>query len=520
VAGTSYSDSGLTTGTAYSYTVAACDAAGNCSAQSVSSAITTQDTQAPTVPVGLVANPVSGSQVNLIWTAATDNVAVTQYKVYRGGVLLTTLGVATSYTDSGLVTATAYSYVVMACDAAGNCSPQSAVATTTTLDNQAPSIPGGLLATVSSGSQVNLLWNASTDNVGVVQYKIYRGGILLTPVGGAVTSYSDSGLAAGTTYSYTMAACDAAGNCSVQGVAAVAITQDTQPPTVPAGVTATAVIGSKINIAWSASTDNVGVTSYKLYRGGVLLATLGAVTGYNDSGLISATTYSYTVAACDAANNCSTQSSGVSAIADAGAVALNLVASWNLLGNSVNAPLTVAASFGNAVDVSKVWKWVPATSKWAFYTPSLADGGAAYALSKGYDFLTVINGGEGFWVNAKVAFTTQLPIGAAVNTSAFADQMLTPNMLPLGWSLISIGDNRVPRSFVNAIALTPPATPNVVATSLTTLWAWDSALSNWYFYAPSLDNSGGLDAYITTKGYLNFGTKVLDPAMGFWVNHP
>jgi len=59
-----------------------------------------------------------------------------------------------------------------------------------------------------------------------------------------------------------------------------------------------------------------------------------------------------------------------------------------------------------------------------------------------------------------------------------------------------------------------------VATSITTLWAWDAAQTNWYFYAPSLDNSGGLAAYIATKGYLNFGTGTLSPTTGFWVNKP
>ena len=192
---------------------------------------------------------------------------------------------------------------------------------------------------------------------------------------------------------------------------------------------------------------------------------------------------------------------------------------WNLIGNGVNTPLTVATTFGNTANVTTVWKWIPATSKWAFYTPSLADGGAAYAITKGYDFLTVINGGEGFWVNAKAAFTAQLPAGTAISSATFSDQLLPPNLLPSGWSLIAIGDNRTPRAFATAIYATNPAV-GVVPPSLTTLWAWDSAQLNWYFYAPSLDNSGGLAGYITTKGYLDFASKTLAPTTGFWVNHP
>jgi len=92
-----------------------------------------QDTQAPTTATGLTATAIGTSEINLAWTAATDNVAVATYKVYRGGVLTTTLGNVTSHADKSLSASTAYSYSMVACDAAGNCSAPSAVATATTL---------------------------------------------------------------------------------------------------------------------------------------------------------------------------------------------------------------------------------------------------------------------------------------------------------------------------------------------------------------------------------------------------
>jgi len=72
-----------------------------------------------------------------------------------------------------------------------------------------------------------------------------------------------------------------------------------------------------------------------------------------------------------------------------------------------------------------------------------------------------------------------------------------------------VGDSPTPRAFNNAI-------------NVTTLWAWDAVKTNWYFYAPSLDALGAsaLSDYITSKRYLDFGTKTLDPTMGFWVNKP
>jgi chitodextrinase len=84
---------------------------------------------------------------------------------------------------------------------------------------------------------------------------------------------------------------------------------DTQPPTAPGGLSATAVSPTQVNLGWSASTDNVGVTSYLVERcagaGCMSFAQIGTATRttYSDTGLISGTTYSYRVRATDAANN-------------------------------------------------------------------------------------------------------------------------------------------------------------------------------------------------------------------------
>jgi len=72
-----------------------------------------------------------------------------------------------------------------------------------------------------------------------------------------------------------------------------------------------------------------------------------------------------------------------------------------------------------------------------------------------------------------------------------------------GWNLIAIGDNKTPSEFNKAIGATSPAAGDIPV-NLTTLWAWDAALANWYFYAPSLEKNGGLSAYISGNGYLDF----------------
>ena len=305
--GTSYTDTGLTNGTAYTYRVAAVDAAGNVSAQTTAVSATPADTTAPSVPSGLAATA-GDAQVALSWTASTDNVGVTGYRVYRGGVLIASPSTP-YYADTGLANGTAYSYKVAAVDGSGNASAQSSAVSATPVappDTTAPSVPAGLAATPGNG-QVALAWTASTDAVGVTGYRVYRGGSLIAAPSG--TSYTDTGLANGTAYSYTIAAVDAAGNVSAQTTAVSATPADTTAPSIPSAL-ATTPGDAQIALSWTASTDNVGVTGYRVYRGGVLVASPS--TPYHvDTGLTNGTTYTYKVAAVDGAGNVSAQSAPV-----------------------------------------------------------------------------------------------------------------------------------------------------------------------------------------------------------------
>ena len=119
----------------------ASDAAGNLSSYSnVVSASTpaTPDTTAPTAPGSLSASVISSTQINLSWTAATDNVGVTNYLIERcstaGCANFAQVGTATgtTYNNTGLTASTSYSYRVRATDAAGNLSSYSNVVTALT----------------------------------------------------------------------------------------------------------------------------------------------------------------------------------------------------------------------------------------------------------------------------------------------------------------------------------------------------------------------------------------------------
>jgi hypothetical protein len=109
---------------------------------------------------------------------------------------------------------------------------------------------------------------------------------------------------------------DAAANESGQSAPPTNVTTpacpDTTPPSVPTGLNKTLLKCDKVSIAWNASTDDVGVTAYRVYRNGVLIATVAApTTSYTDTTVAAETTYTYTVSAVDAAGNESAQSSGL-----------------------------------------------------------------------------------------------------------------------------------------------------------------------------------------------------------------
>ncbi|WP_345068410.1 DUF7594 domain-containing protein [Leifsonia kafniensis] len=199
---------------------------------------TAPDAIAPSIPAGLSGTVAAGT-VSLSWAASSDNVAVTGYEVHRGSdpdfVTDASNRIATptaaTYSDVG-APAGAIFYRVNSVDAAGNVSRASVATSVTVADSTAPSVPGGLTASVS-GSTVSLSWTAATDDIGVTGYSVYRG---LTPTftadattkitAAAGTSATDSVFTAGDYY-YKVAAFDAVGNTS----AATAAVLTTVAPT-------------------------------------------------------------------------------------------------------------------------------------------------------------------------------------------------------------------------------------------------------------------------------------------------
>jgi hypothetical protein len=196
--------------------------------------------------------------------------------------------------------------------AAANADPtQTASATVSITQSPAPvpSVPGALAASSIATGSVSLTWSASTDPGGsVAGYYLYRNGVRIATVTGA-TSYVDAPLTAATSYSYQVAAFDGAKVPNVSALSpALAVTTlpDTQAPTVPSALAATAVATGSVSLSWNTSTDlptpgGTGVGGYYVYRNGASVATVTNGNSFTDSPLTALTGYSYQVAAFDQA---------------------------------------------------------------------------------------------------------------------------------------------------------------------------------------------------------------------------
>ncbi|MEV0588389.1 glycosyl hydrolase family 18 protein [Nonomuraea sp. NPDC050310] len=165
-------------------------------------------------------------------------------------------------------------------------------------DTQAPTVPGNLRSTATTTSSIALAWNASTDNVGVTGYEVYRGGTLVTTTNGTTLAYTDSGLTAGTSYTYTVRAKDAANNRSADSAPLTASTQQGNgAPGQPGAPSVSSVTGTSIALSWGSSTGTV--TGYRVYEGSTQVAQVTG-TSATITGLGTCTSHTYTVRAYNA----------------------------------------------------------------------------------------------------------------------------------------------------------------------------------------------------------------------------
>lgn len=228
-----YQLTGLSASTPYTVYVRSYDAAGNFtnSATDSTTTLAAPDTTSPTYPTQLTLGTITSTSIQLNWVSA-DNVGVTSHQIYvNNSVHATIAGNATTYTVTGLTPSTAYDVYVRAYDAAGNFSNSTAYGNATTsagADTQAPTFSPNLTIGTVTTSSVQLNW-ASQDNVGVTSQVLYHrippGTWQTNTLSASATTYTKTGLNAGTNYEFYVRVCDAATNCVssvTQSVATVA----------------------------------------------------------------------------------------------------------------------------------------------------------------------------------------------------------------------------------------------------------------------------------------------------------
>lgn len=186
-------------------------------------------------------------------------------------------------------------------------------------DTRPPTPPGTPTLVSDTSSSITVKWTPSTDNVGVTSYDVFHDGQLCQTVSGTTLTGTCSNLSPNTQYGLFINALDAAGNISQASGTLLVTTppsDDHTPPTAPTNVHTTATTNTSISLAWTASTDNVGVTGYTVFNVVSGKATkLGASDGNKASAVIDnltpSTTYHLDVTASDANGNQSTASTPI-----------------------------------------------------------------------------------------------------------------------------------------------------------------------------------------------------------------
>src|SRR5438445_592157 len=271
----------------------------------------------PQPPTNLIAQAVSSSQINLSWTAPSD-LLISGYMIERSAdsgftwntIVQNTGSTSTTYSDSGLAPSTTYTYSVSTINPIGTSSPSNTASATTQTASTIPAAPTSLVANTVSSSQINLSWSAPTNNGGsaITGYKIDRstdGGstwsAIVSSTGSTATTYSNTGLAPSTTYTYRVSAINSVGTSSPSNTESVHTQSASTIPAAPTSLVANTVSSSQINLSWSAPTNNGGsaITGYKIDRstdGGstwsaIVSSTGSTATTYSNTGLAPSTTY-------------------------------------------------------------------------------------------------------------------------------------------------------------------------------------------------------------------------------------
>ena len=328
VTDTLYVVEGLEANTRYSFQVSASDESKNESLRSEPILVSTikevkEDSVVLGAPKNLQVVDLGATMASFSWSPENDSTAVAEYSVYLDETLVAKTE-KPEYVVEGLTSGTEYTLSVGAIDESGNQSEKSSTLSFTTLservvfkDSIAPTIPQSLKIEDLTKSSLRLTWNASTDSIGVANYRVFQNEDFLATT--TETSFLVEKLSPETQYTFSVSALDEAQNESEQSELVSITTEkeveeqktsDTTAPTVPEGLVASEITQSTVDLSWKASQDSVGVSGYSVFLNGKFLAS-ATKTAYRVESLSPNTQYTFSVAAYDAAENESQQSAAL-----------------------------------------------------------------------------------------------------------------------------------------------------------------------------------------------------------------
>jgi fibronectin type 3 domain-containing protein len=408
----SYSNTGLAAASTYYYKVSAHCAYGESPLSSAASAITL-----PESPTGVSAEALSASSIQIRWNAVQGASSYTVYRAASSDGAYTAVGTSTaaSYTNTGLSALSTYYYKVSAQGKSGE-SVQSASTSAVTWIGA----PEGVSAEVLSLSSIEITWNAVNGASSYTLYRAASSGGTYTSIGtSTLTSYTNTGLTAGTTYYYKVSAHGVNG----EGGRSAYISATTWPEA-PTGVSATAVSFSSIRITWNAVT---GASSYTVYRsaspdGAYALVGTSPTASYTDTGLTGSTTYYYQISASNAAKE-SGRSSTVSAATPA-------------------APLLAPPTEFGVIPVSSgirlFWNAVEGASGYKVYRASSAAGAYSSIAANvtGTTYLDIVSGSTVYYYKV-----------ATINSDGVAGSLSAYNYSPGPGVLTAVPYNSSPDAY-------------------------------------------------------------------------
>lgn len=242
----------------------------------------------------------------LIWPAATDNVGVTEYVIYKDDVEVATVeGDVLTYDISGLATETSYNFKIVARDYLKNESIGLVGTVTTPAPNtELPTFSADLTFEEISSDNLIINWPAASTPYTIKQYDVYQGDTKIATVDGTTLSFEATGLTGETEYAFSIVAKDYSDNASVPLIGSVTTAVDIIKPlwSENAVLRTKNIENNSIRLHWTPATDNVAVTGYTIYKDDVAIGTT-VDTEFIVSGLTPNTKYVFAVQAEDAKKN-------------------------------------------------------------------------------------------------------------------------------------------------------------------------------------------------------------------------